>query len=91
MIYDRYYPLKFPENQSIFLLGPRKTGKTTFLKKRFPNSLYIDLLQSDVARKYSFHPERLRQELQLLPVAQKKEPIIIDEVQLIPSLFNEIH
>jgi predicted AAA+ superfamily ATPase len=87
----RFYPLVFPKGQSIVLLGPRKTGKTTFLKHRFPGSLFIDLLQSDVARKYSTHPERLRQELLLLKKEQKELPIIIDEVQLIPALLNEIH
>lgn len=87
----RFYPLDFPKGQTIILLGPRKTGKTTFLKQTFPNSLFIDLLQSDLVRKYSTHPERLRQELLLLKEEQKKLPIIIDEVQLIPALLNEIH
>jgi predicted AAA+ superfamily ATPase len=87
----RFYPLEFPKGQSIILLGPRKTGKTTFLKQTFPNSLFIDLLQSDLTRKYSTHPERLRQELLLLKKEQKELPIIIDEVQLIPALLNEIH
>ncbi len=87
----RFYPLPFPKGQTIILLGPRKTGKTTFLKHRFPDSLYIDLLQSEVARKYSAQPERLRQELLLIKEEQKAHPIIIDEVQLIPALLNEIH
>ena len=88
---ERFYPLPFPKGQTIILLGPRKTGKTTFLKHRFPNSLYIDLLQADIARKYSTRPERLRQELLLIKENQKAYPIIIDEVQLIPALLNEIH
>jgi len=87
----RFYPLEFPKGQSIILLGPRKTGKTTFLKQRFPNSLFIDLLQTDSARKYKKHPERLRQELLLIKKEQKDFPIIIDEVQLVPALLNEIH
>jgi predicted AAA+ superfamily ATPase len=87
----RFYPLNFPRDQSIILLGPRKTGKTTFLKQTFPNSLFIDLLQSDLIRKYSAHPERLRQELLLIKKEQKELPVIIDEIQLIPSLLNEIH
>jgi predicted AAA+ superfamily ATPase len=88
---QRYYPLEFVAKQTVILLGPRKTGKTTFLKQRFPNSLYIDLLQSELARKYSTHPERLRQELLLLKEEYKSSPIIIDEVQLVPGLLNEIH
>ena len=30
--------------QSFFLFGPRGTGKTTWLKQRFPEALYLDLL-----------------------------------------------
>ena len=88
---QRFYPVSFPKGQTIILLGPRKTGKTTFLKQKFPESLYIDLLKSDVARTYSTYPERLREELLLMDDFQKKLPIIIDEVQLIPALLNEIH
>jgi uncharacterized protein len=87
----RFYTLPFPLGQTIILFGPRKTGKTTFLKQAFPNSMFIDLLQSEVLRKYSTQPERLRQELLLLSEQKKKQPIIIDEVQLVPALLNEIH
>jgi predicted AAA+ superfamily ATPase len=88
---QRFYPLEFIDRQTLILLGPRKTGKTTFLKQRFPKSLYIDLLQSEIARKYSTHPERLRQELLLIKEDFKAHPIIIDEVQIVPALLNEIH
>jgi predicted AAA+ superfamily ATPase len=87
----RFYPLPFPKGQTIILFGPRKTGKTTFLKHTFPNSLFIDLLQSELLRKYSTQPERLREELLLLKNEQKELPIIIDEAQLVPALLNEIH
>lgn len=88
---QRLYPLPFPKRQTIIILGPRKTGKTTFLKQKFPDSLYIDLLKSDLLRKYSTYPERLREELLLIDKNQRGLPIIIDEVQLVPALLNEIH
>jgi predicted AAA+ superfamily ATPase len=87
----RFYPLTFPRGQSIILLGPRKTGKTTFLKHQFKESLYIDLLRSELLRKYSLKPERLREELLMIRGEKKNHPIIIDEIQLIPTLLNEIH
>lgn len=87
----RVYDLEFPVGQSIFLMGARKTGKTTFLKNRFPESMYIDLLKSDIARKYSRNPEKLRHTLSMLSEEQRKHPVIIDEIQLIPELLNEIH
>ena len=41
------------EHQSFFLLGPRGTGKSTFVRATFPGALYIDLLQG-----VSFDPRR---------------------------------
>ncbi len=43
-----------PEN-SYFLFGPRGTGKTTLLKQRFPNALYVDLLAGRAIVK-TLHP-----------------------------------
>jgi hypothetical protein len=35
------------KNSPAFLWGARKTGKSTYLKQRFPESVCIDLLRSD--------------------------------------------
>ena len=32
---ERILKIELPEGQSAFLWGPRKTGKTTYLKNRF--------------------------------------------------------
>jgi uncharacterized protein len=42
----RLLKIKLPKGQSAFLWGPRKTGKTTFLRAAFPNSLSYDLLKT---------------------------------------------
>ncbi len=76
------------ENDSVFLLGARQTGKSTLLKMRFPDVRYIDLLKSDEFARYSRRPALLREELSLLP---KNELIIIDEIQKIPALLDEVH
>ena len=34
-----------PPKQSFFLFGPRGTGKSTFVKQRFPDALYADGLK----------------------------------------------
>ena len=44
----RVLSLVLPEHQSAFLWGPRKTGKSTFLRAAFPKSLSFDLLQTDL-------------------------------------------
>lgn len=43
-LYPRLLDLSLPKGQSAFLWGPRKVGKSTFLKDRFPDSAYFDLL-----------------------------------------------
>ncbi|MBU8848545.1 MAG: AAA family ATPase [Desulfobacterales bacterium] len=79
--------LKIPEEKSFFLFGPRATGKTTWLKKVFPDGIYIDLLESELFHSLLASPERLAQ---LIP-NQFHDWIIIDEIQRVPQLLNEVH
>ncbi|MBI4699451.1 MAG: ATP-binding protein [Nitrospirae bacterium] len=76
------------EKQSFFLLGPRGTGKSTFIRKIFPNALYIDLLLPDVFRNYTAYPERLREAVH---ANKGKKTVIIDEVQKVPQLLEVVH
>lgn len=74
--------------QSFFLLGPRGTGKSTFIKNTFPDALYVDLLLPDVFRNYVSRPERLREAVH----AQKdKKTVVIDEIQKAPQLLEVVH
>ena len=43
-MYPRTPRISDASRQSFFLFGPRGTGKTTWLKQRFPNAIYLDLL-----------------------------------------------
>ncbi|MBU6383386.1 MAG: AAA family ATPase [Verrucomicrobia bacterium] len=74
--------------QSFFLFGPRGTGKSTWLKARYPDALWIDLLELDQLRLYSAHPERLKELLAAHPHAQV---IVIDEVQKVPDILSVVH
>lgn len=73
-------------HRSIFLFGPRQTGKTTYLHERFPNARYFDLLEADTFRELSARPELLRGTL-------KKDDrlVVIDEIQKLPGLLDEVH
>lgn len=86
----RKLTLNLPASQSIFLWGARKTGKSTFLKSMFPDSMYIDFLQQDVSLRYSKNPSLLRQELESNP-NKLDHPIIIDEIQKVPEMLDEVH
>lgn len=87
MYIKRWLDIKSPKGQACFLWGARKTGKSTYLKEKFSNAVYIDLLQAEVYQKYFKNPERLREELK----AQPATAVIIDEIQKVPALLDEIH
>jgi predicted AAA+ superfamily ATPase len=72
--------------KSCFLFGPRQTGKTSLIAQQFSEAKIIDLLLSENYRKYSAHPERLREE-----ITNKDKLVIIDEIQRLPELLNEVH
>jgi len=88
---DRYLRIELPKGQSAFLWGPRKTGKTTYLKSAFPHSLIYDLLQTDLFLELTKRPFLLREQLLVAESDPLKEPVIIDEVQKVPQLLDEVH
>ena len=75
-------------DDSMFLWGPRQTGKSTLLKQLFPDAPYYDLLKSEVYTLYKMKPSRLRDECMMM---DEGEVVIIDEVQKIPELLDEVH
>src|SRR3989339_1383456 len=76
-----------PED-SFFLFGPRGTGKTTLLRRNYPDAFWIDLLEPDVFRSYSAYPERLREVILANP---DQKTVVIDEIQKLPELLSVIH
>ncbi len=74
-------------SQSYFLFGPRGTGKSTWVKNCYPNATWIDLLLPDVFRSYLSRPERLSEVVAASPNA----PVVIDEIQRVPSLLSVVH
>ena len=87
----RLLKIELPKRQSAFLWGPRKTGKTTYLRASFPASLTYDMLQTDLFLEFTKRPFLLREQLLAADPKQLKEPVIIDEVQKVPQLLDEIH
>jgi predicted AAA+ superfamily ATPase len=85
-MYQRYIQISNIINKkSLFLLGPRQTGKSTLLRCQFPETRYVDLLEADTFRELSGHPESLRQRLQ-----PQERLVIINEIQKLPSLLDEV-
>ena len=84
----RLLKIKLPTGQSAFLWGPRKTGKSTFLRQHFPKSIIYDFLNTDLYVDLVKKPSLLRGRLSALKV---KGPVILDEVQKIPAILDEVH
>lgn len=87
----RILDIKLPQKQSAFLWGPRKTGKTTYLKKHFPDSLIFDFLKTDFFIEVSKNPALLRERILAKDKNALKHPIILDEVQKVPQVLDEVH
>ena len=73
---------------SIFLFGARQTGKSTFLRQKFPDSIYIDLLDTTIKGRFSRRPSLL---YEMLSNKEVGTLVIIDEILEVPELLNEVH
>ncbi|HBY05896.1 MAG: hypothetical protein UV38_C0004G0018 [candidate division TM6 bacterium GW2011_GWE2_42_60] len=83
----RLLTLPIEGKKSIFLFGPRGTGKTYWLRTQMPDALYFDLLDFSLFSSLAARPNRLES---LIP-QNYNGWIIIDEVQRVPELLNEVH
>jgi uncharacterized protein len=87
----RMLNIRLPGGQSAFLWGARKTGKSTYLREKFPDSIVYDFLKTDVFFEFSKKPSLLRERLLAKEESALKKPIILDEVQKVPQLLDEVH
>ncbi|MFH1024637.1 MAG: AAA family ATPase [Planctomycetota bacterium] len=76
-----------PPDQSYYLFGPRGTGKSTWVKQRYPDALVVDLLDPEAYRMFSSRPERLRERIR----AESPRIVIVDEVQKVPEILPVVH
>ena len=74
------------EKKSIFLFGPRQTGKSWLIRQIFKGHRVYNLLDSETFLKLSRTPQRIREEYR-----KSDKFIIIDEIQRLPMLLNEVH
>ena len=91
MRYERTLRLDLPHGQSAFLWGPRKTGKSTLLRRRFPGAVHFDLLDTRLLVEFTRAPWTLADRVRAADRAALANPVIIDEVQKVPALLDEVH
>lgn len=80
------------ENKSLFLFGPRQTGKSSFIKNQLMNNdiaMFWTLLDGRLRLKVLADPSILRQEVEVRNL--RDCIIIIDEIQKCPELLDEVH
>jgi uncharacterized protein len=69
------------------LLGPRGTGKSTWVQVVVPEALKVDLLKESTLVELSGHADRL----EAMADAAHAKTVVIDEVQRLPALLDEVH
>ena len=86
-MYNRSQIFQGLGKESAFLWGARQTGKSTLLKAIYPEAPYFDLLLANEYDRFLRNPSLLREILEVTPAGS---PVILDEIQRLPSLLNEI-
>src|SRR6267154_372083 len=64
---------------AVVVTGPRRSGKTTLLRRLFPKATYVLLEDPAVQGRARSDPRALLEELRL--------PVVFDEIQKVPELF----
>lgn len=92
-MYSRIQKLHLSASETCFLWGPRQTGKSTLLQNLFPGAMNYNLLLSETYQQLLRKPGLIREECvgAGCDSRSQKEPIIIDEIQKVPSLLDEVH
>ena len=67
---------------ALVVTGPRQTGKTSLLRRLFPDSNYVSLDLPAVATEAELSPESF--------LSSHPPPVVIDEVQYAPALFRHL-
>jgi predicted AAA+ superfamily ATPase len=75
-------------SRSFLLLGPRGTGKTTWLRQALPQALWYNLLLDRELLRLMRDPGLFRREIAALPAGSW---VVVDEVQKLPTLLNDVH
>ena len=85
-IHRRLELSRLAARKSLFLFGPRQTGKTALVRHTLPQARHYDLLDGDVFLTLSRRPAQLAEEL-----GANERLVVLDEIQKLPALLDEVH
>lgn len=86
---DARLALALPRGKSVLLLGPRQTGKTTFINQQIKPDISYSFPRAVTRQRYEQNPALLESELEEHIKRYNKPPVVfIDEVQKIPRIMD---
>lgn len=68
----------------VAIIGPRQSGKSTLIKKNFPNYVYLDMQDAEIFDFANKDPKGF------LNTYRDRAGVIIDEAQYAPALFSQL-
>ena len=71
--------------KSCFLFGPRQCGKTSLVRATLPDAHVFDLLSGNTFTRLARNPNYIDE------TCRDHRPVVIDEIQKLPSLLDEVH
>lgn len=86
-MFNRLLNINPKSKHSVFLFGPRGTGKTSWLRSHFKDTIYYDLLDDETYTRLLAWPKRIGEDVP----TDYRGWIIIDEIQKAPKLLDEVH
>lgn len=83
---SRYLKLsELLQKKSVFLLGPRQTGKSWWIRRQLEGCKVYNLLKMDDYSRLAHSPSLIREELK-----PGDRYVVIDEIQKLPQLLDEV-
>jgi len=94
-MYDRWYTSPLQEKLKRpfvhIMFGARQTGKSTLLKSLLPSdALHIDLSNPAERSLHLARTDELIKRCRALPPTRQAQLVFVDEVQSVPSIFDEV-
>ena len=87
-MYHRIFDIVNRLDEGMFLFGGRQVGKSTLLRERFPDAIYVDLLDPDTRKRFE---RRTMEFYEMLVKYPPKTLVIVDEIQKLPDLLDIVH
>ena len=79
--------------KSVLLLGPRQTGKTSYVKNELGIEVKAkwDLLNTRTRLQLERDPQLLYDQISALDINVESDVVVIDEIQKVPALLDVVH